>query len=79
MADLSESNTLELRTAFHNAVSRFQAWTADVAEPKVKLHGRFSPISEVCQEAITLSNPLPNAPFFRFCIRRHTRATISSR
>jgi hypothetical protein len=61
VADLSESNTLELRIAFHNAVSRFQAWTADVAEPRVKLHGRFSPISEVCQEAITLSNPLPNA------------------
>jgi hypothetical protein len=61
MADLSESNTLELRIAFHNAVSRFQAWTADVAEPRVKLHGRFSPISEVCQEATTLSNPLPNA------------------
>ena len=61
MAELSESNTLELRIAFHNAVSRFQAWTADVAEPRVKLHGRFCPISEVCQEAITLPNPLPNA------------------
>src|SRR6516225_9261110 len=61
MAKLSESNTLELRIAFHNAVSRFQAWTADVAEPRVKLHGRFCPISEVCQEAITLPNPLPNA------------------
>ena len=61
MAELSESNTLELRIAFHNAVSRFQAWTADVAEPRVKLHGRFCPISEVCQETITLPNPLPNA------------------
>jgi hypothetical protein len=35
MADLSESNTLELRIAFHNAVSRFQAWTADGSSGKV--------------------------------------------
>ena len=33
MAQRSESNSLELRTAFHNAVLRFQDWTADVAEP----------------------------------------------
>ena len=52
MAEVSESNSLELRIAFHNAVSRFQAWTADVGEPRVKLRGRFCPISEVCEAAI---------------------------
>ena len=61
MAELSESNTLELRIAFHNAVSRFQAWTADVAEPRVKLRGRFCPISEVCEAVGNLSHPLPRA------------------
>src|SRR5215469_11893061 len=61
MAKLSESNTLELRIAFHNAVSRFQAWTADVAEPKVKLSGRFCPISEVCEAVGNLSHALPRA------------------
>jgi hypothetical protein len=55
------SNSLELRIAFHNAVSRFQDWTADVAEPRVKLRGRFCPISEVCQEVANLSDPLPEA------------------
>ena len=45
MAELSESNTLELRIAFHNAVARFEDWTADVAEPRVKLCGKFCPIS----------------------------------
>ena len=59
MAKLSESNTLELRIAFHNAVARFQDWTADVAEPKVKLHGRFCPISGVCREVANLTNALP--------------------
>ena len=59
MAKLSESNTLELRIAFHNAVARFQDWTADVAEPRVKLHGRFCAISEVCQEVGNLSDRLP--------------------
>jgi hypothetical protein len=61
MAELSESNTLELRIAFHNAVSRFQAWTADVAEPRVKLRGRFCPISEACEAVSNLSHPLPRA------------------
>jgi hypothetical protein len=78
MADLSESNTLELRTAFHNAVSRFQAWTADVAEPKVKLHGRFSQSARFARKQLLSPIRCPT-PFFRFCIRRHTRATISSR
>src|SRR5215472_17493843 len=59
MAELSGSNSLELRIAFHNAVSRFQDWTADVAEPKARLCGRFWPISEVCQEITDLSDPLP--------------------
>src|SRR6516225_11646489 len=45
MAKLSESNTLELRIAFHNAVARFQDWTADVAEPRVKLCGKFCPLA----------------------------------
>jgi len=61
MAELSESNTLELRIAFHNAVARFQDWTADVAEPRVKLCGRFCPISEVCEEVANLSDPLPES------------------
>jgi hypothetical protein len=59
MAEPSESSSLELRIAFHNAVSRYQDWTADIAEPKVKLCGRFCPISEVCQEVTNLSDPLP--------------------
>jgi hypothetical protein len=59
MAKLSDSNTLELRIAFHNAVARFQDWTADVAEPRVKLCGKFCPISEVCEEVANLSHPLP--------------------
>ena len=57
MADRSEPSTLELRIAFHNAVSRLQAWTDDVAEPRVKLHGRFCSISEVCEEVGNLSYP----------------------
>ncbi len=61
MADLPESNSLERRIAFHNAVSRFQDWTADVAEPKVRLCGRFYPISEICREVANLSDPLPGA------------------
>ena len=59
MAEPLESNSLELRMAFHNAVSRFQDWKANVAEPKVKLRGRFCPISEVCAEVANLSNQLP--------------------
>ena len=58
---MNDSNSLELRIAFHNAVSRFQDWTADVAEPKVRLRGRFCPISEVCEEVAILSHPLPEA------------------
>jgi hypothetical protein len=61
MAELSESNSLELRIAFHNAVSRFQDWTADVAEPRVRLCGRFCPIGEVCQEIAGLSDQLLEA------------------
>ncbi len=61
MAKPSESNSLELRIAFHNAVSRFQDWTANVAEPKVKLQSKFCPISEVCREVANLSDPLPQA------------------
>ena len=61
MVKLSESNTLELRIAFHNAVARFQDWTADVAEPRVKLCGKFCLISEVCEEVASLSNPLPES------------------
>ena len=59
MAEPLETNSLELRIAFHNAVSRFQDWTANVAEPRVKLRGRFCPISEVCEEVANLSNQLP--------------------
>ena len=55
MAEPLERNSLELRMAFHNAVSRFQDWTANVAEPRVKLRGMFCPISEVCEEAANLS------------------------
>jgi hypothetical protein len=55
----SDFDSLELRIAFHNAVSRFRDWTADVDEPKVKLRGRFCPISEVCREVADLSRPLP--------------------
>jgi hypothetical protein len=58
---MNDSNSLELRIAFHNAVSRFQDWTADIAEPKVRLCGRFCPISKVCQEIGDLSGPLPEA------------------
>ena len=61
MADLSEPSTLELRIAFHNAVARFQDWTADVAEPRVKLCGKFCLISEVCEEVAILSDPLPES------------------
>jgi hypothetical protein len=61
MSEPSESNSLELRIAFHNAVSRFQDWTAGIAESKVKFHGRFWPISEVCREVGKLSDPLPEA------------------
>jgi hypothetical protein len=63
VAEVSESNSLELRIAFHNAVSRFQAWTADVGELRVKLRGRFCPISEVCEAVSNLSHPLPRAVF----------------
>jgi hypothetical protein len=59
MAEPSEPASLELRIAFHNAVSRFHDWTADVAEPKVQFRGRFCPISEICQEVANRSNPLP--------------------
>ena len=55
MAEPLETNSLELHMAFHNAVSRFQDWTANVAEPRVKLRGKFCPISEVCAEVANLS------------------------
>jgi hypothetical protein len=61
MVEPPETNSLELRMAFHNAVLRFRDWTADVAEPRVKLRGRFCPISEVCQKVDTLVNSLPES------------------
>jgi hypothetical protein len=61
MVEPPETNSLELRMAFHNAVLRFRDWTINAAEPKVKLRGRFCPISEVCREVGTLANPLPEA------------------
>ena len=61
MAQPPDTNLLELRVAFHNAVSHFQDWTADVGEPKVKLCGRFCPISEVCHEVANLFTPVPEA------------------
>ena len=78
MAKLSDSNTLELRIAFNNAVARFQDWTANVAEPRVKLCGKFCPISEVCEEVAILSDPLPES-ILSFCIGTHTQATMLSR
>jgi hypothetical protein len=72
MAEPLETNSLELRMAFHNAVSRFQDWTANVAEPKVKLHGRFCPISEVCEEVANLSNLLPE--FILSVLYKETKA-----
>jgi hypothetical protein len=72
MAEPLETNSLELRMAFHNAVSRFQDWTANVAEPKVKLHGRFCPISEVCEEVANLSNLLPE--FILSILYKETKA-----
>ena len=70
MAERSDS--LELRIAFHNAVSRFQDWTANVAEPRVKLRGRFCPISEVCEEVANLSNLLPE--FILSILYKETKA-----
>jgi hypothetical protein len=67
MAEPSETNSLELRIAFHNAVSRFQNWTADVAEPRVKLRSRLCLISEVCQEVTNVVDPLPEAIFLILC------------
>ena len=55
MAEPLETNSLELRMAFHNAVSRFQDWTANVAEPRVRLRGKFCPISEVLLPKFILS------------------------
>jgi hypothetical protein len=72
MAEPLDSNSLELRMAFHNAVSRFQDWTANVAEPKVKLHGRFCPVSEVCEEVANLSNLLPE--FILLILCKETKA-----
>src|SRR6266566_792464 len=59
MTQPSKSNSLELRVAFHNAVSRFQDWTTGVAEPRVKYCSRFCAISVVCREVDNLSDPLP--------------------
>jgi hypothetical protein len=63
MTGPSESNSLELRIAFHNAVSRFQDWTTGVAEPRVKHCSRFCAISELCREVDNLSDPLPEGIF----------------
>ena len=70
MAEPSETNSLELRMAFHNAVSRFQDWTTNVAEPRVKLRGKFCPISEVCEDVANLSIPLPQ--FIRSILYKET-------
>ena len=59
MAEPFQSNSVELRIAFHNAVSRFQDWTTGVAEPRVKYCSRFCAISEVYREVDNLSDPLP--------------------
>ena len=72
MVEPSDSNSLELRIAFHNAVSRFQDWTADIAEPKVKLRGRFCPISEVCEEVANLFNLSPE--FILSVLYKETKA-----
>src|SRR5262249_823899 len=72
MAEPLENNSLQLRMAFHNAVSLFQDLTADVAEPKVKLRGKFCPISEVCEEVANLSNPLPE--FILSVLYKETKA-----
>ena len=72
MAKLSDSNTLELRIAFNNVVARFQDWTANVAEPRVKLCGKFCPISEVCEEVANLSDPLSES--ILSILYRNTRA-----
>jgi hypothetical protein len=72
MAEPLETNSLEVRIAFHNALSRFQDWTANVAEPKVKLRGRFCPISEVCEEVANLSNLLPE--FILSILYKETKA-----
>jgi len=61
MAEPSESSSLELRIAFHNAVLRFQDWTTGVTEPRVKFRGRFCPTSEICREVANLADPLPEA------------------
>jgi hypothetical protein len=61
MVESLESHSLELRVAFHNAVSRFQDWTAGIDEPRVRLRSRFCSISEVCQEIVDVSDPLPEA------------------
>jgi hypothetical protein len=61
MTEPFECNSLELRIAFHNAVSRFQDWTANVTEPKAKFCGRFCRISEICEGVASLSNLLPEA------------------
>ena len=72
MAEPLETNSLELRMAFHNAVSRFQDWTANVAEPRVRLRGKFCPISEVCEEVTNLSNLLPK--FILSILYKETKA-----
>jgi len=72
MAEPLETNSLEPRMAFHNAVSRFQDWTANVAEPRVKLRGKFCPISGVCEEVANLSNLLPE--FILSILYKETKA-----
>jgi hypothetical protein len=61
MVEPPETNSLELRMAFHNAVLRFRDWTGGVDEPRVKFRGRFCPISEMCREVANLADPLPKA------------------
>ena len=57
-ARLEAASATSGRIEEHKGIGE-QDWTADVAEPKVKLRGRFCPISEVCQEVANLSDPLP--------------------
>ena len=65
MAEPLETNSLELHMAFHNAVSRFQDWTANVAEPKVRLRGKFCPISRTDYANGSQSRSLPTSRAFK--------------
>jgi hypothetical protein len=55
-----------------NTTFAIQDWTANVAEPRVKLRGKFCPISEVCAEVSNLSNQLPE--FILSVLYKETKA-----